>query len=82
MAKLIEATDLLEALEVAKREELRLSKDKKNMDARMNRLIGVEQKKQTAILEELDAVRSGRDDYLPFSDHDWTADVQDRDANV
>lgn len=79
---MISEEQLLEALEHAAREEMRLTKEKKGYDKRMNNLIGEQQKKQTAILEELDSVRAGRTDYLPFSDHDWNAAVEERDANV
>ena len=73
---------LLKALEHAKREELKLRKEKKQADKEFNNLIGTEEKKQTAILEELDAVRAGRTDNLPFSDRDWNKAVEDRNENV
>lgn len=75
---------LWEALEHAKREELRLAKDKKAADKAMNRLIGTEQEKQKAILEELDAMRAGRTETLPFTEKDWSGEAADetRDENV
>ena len=73
---------LYAALEKAAREEARLTADKKSCDKRFNNLIGVEQRKQRAILEELDALRAGRTDYLPFTETDWTKEAADRDENV
>lgn len=78
----MDQTILFKALEHAQREELRLRKEKKQADKEFNNLIGTEEKKQTAILEELDAVRAGRTEDLPFTDRDWNKAVEDRQENV
>ena len=51
-------------------------------DAKFNNLIGVEEKKQIACLEEIDGIAAGRQDYLPFSGTNWDEEIKKRDANV
>jgi hypothetical protein len=73
---------LTEAFMEAAREERRLTSAKKDYDGKANNLIGIEQKKQTAILEEIDQVKAGRTEDLPFSDRDWSSLVKSRNENV
>jgi hypothetical protein len=79
---LLTKEQLQDAMIEAAREERRIAGKKKDYDGKANNLIGIEQKKQTAIIEELDALKAGRTEKLPYSDMDWSSLIVDRKPNV
>jgi hypothetical protein len=73
---------LQEAIEKLVR-EIREEKAKKSaFDKKANRAIGKAEKMLDAAIDELDAIRAGRNDFLPFTDGNWDEGDQDRDPNV